>query len=125
MNFSQITLKNEEGVDVLYDVLLNFTSEEFNKSFIIICPADREADDNGQISVTPLSYTADEDGNITGIQEIQTREEFELVKREFENMMHADHDHECGCGHDHGDDHECCGGHGHGDHGCGCGHNHE
>ena len=46
--------------------------------------------------------------------------------------------HECGCGHDHDGDHECCGGHGdheccgghgegeccggHGDHECGCGH---
>ncbi len=27
-----------------------------------------------------------------------------------------------GCGHDHGEDHECCGGHGHGeDHECCCG----
>ncbi len=39
----------------------------------------------------------------------------------------------CGCGHDHGQDHECCGGHGDGccgghdhdgDHECGCGHDH-
>ena len=30
----------------------------------------------------------------------------------------------CGCGHDHGGDHECCGGHGHehGDHECHCHH---
>ena len=36
-----------------------------------------------------------------------------------------DAEHECHCGHDHGDGHECCGGHGHGDdHECHC-HDHE
>ena len=39
-------------------------------------------------------------------------------------------EHECHCGHDHGDDHECCGGHHHHDHGddhecCGGHHHHD
>ena len=36
-----------------------------------------------------------------------------------------EHDHECTCGHDHGEDHECCGGHHHDhgdDHECHCHH---
>ena len=40
----------------------------------------------------------------------------------------AEGEHECGCGHEHGEDHECCHGHGHehGDgHGCCCGHHEE
>lgn len=131
-DFSQLTLQTDEG-EKTFDVLFNFHSEEFNKNYMVICPSEADSE-NGQVSVTPLSYTIDEEGNVTGVNEIETREEFEHVKTAFEEELYQyhhehDHDHGCGCGghhhHDHDHDHGCgCGGHGHGG-GCGCGHHHD
>lgn len=121
MNSSQLRLINENGQEELFDVLLNITSEEFKKSYLVVCPTNFEAVD-GQISVMPLAYTADEEGNITSISEIETREEFEFIKAEFEKMMDSMHEHDCCCGHDH---EECCCEHDHEEEACCCGHDHD
>ena len=127
-DFSQLSLTNDDGKEELFDVLINFTSDEFKKSYLVICPATTTADEGGQVSVTPVSYTADEEGNVTGILEIQTKEEFELVKSKFEELYQAEAaDEEGGCcgGHNHDEDHDCCGGHNHDeDHECCGGHDH-
>jgi uncharacterized protein YrzB (UPF0473 family) len=126
MENNTFSLVDENGNEIMYEVLLNIRSEQFNKSYIVVTPVD-VSDEETQVSVTPYSYTLKEDGTIDQLFEIETREEFELIKREFFKMMNEGHDHEHGCGCHHGDDdHECCGGHHHhGDHECCGGHHHD
>lgn len=121
---SQITLTNENGQEEVFNILLDFKSPEFNKSFMVVYLEAQEAVD-GQISVIPLSYTEDAEGNITSIDDIESREEFELVKAEFEKMVHEQmHGHDC-CGHCHDEDHECDHHHHDGEHECHCHHDHD
>ena len=52
----------------------------------------------------------------------------DATPEEIQGMINMMSGEGCGCGHDHGDDHECCGGHGHHHHGddheCCGGHGH-
>lgn len=127
-----LRMTDENGVERDYEILFDFHSDEFNKSYMVVTPLEVEGEET-QIMVTPYSFTLKEDGTIDQLFEIETQEEFELIKEEFENMLsEMEHDHGgCGCHHgDEDDDHECCGGHHHHDdedeeHECCGGHHHK
>ena len=78
----------------------------------------------GTQAVTVL-YKEEADAIAAGLDWSQYRPEEHGAHEEGCGCGEHDDDHECGCGHHHGEDHECCGGHGHDDgHECCCGHHH-
>ncbi len=87
--------------------------------------------DQGQIPVEITEVDGDEvvvDGNhMLAGQTLTFDVEVVAIRPATEDEVAHGHIHQAGgCGHDHGDDHECCGGHGHDDdHECCGGHGHD
>ena len=119
----QLTFIDEEGNEILCEILFTFESEEFNKSYVLFYPiADADGED---IEVMAAAYSPTENGE-GELLPIETDEEWDLIEdvlAQFDESEEDDHDHECGCGHDHDHDEDEDDEDDH-DHECGCGHKH-
>ena len=107
----QLTIIDEEGKEVLCQILVTFASEEFNKNYVLFYPLTGEEDDEN-VTVMAASYTEGENG-VGELAEIETDEEWDLIEDalgQFEEQF----DDECDCEVCEGDDDECeCGCHCH------------
>ena len=68
-NKNQFTLIDEEGKEVVYDVLFTFDSEETNKSYIVY--TDNTLDEDGNIQVYASTYQKGE-GTSAKLDPIET-----------------------------------------------------
>ena len=115
---SYLTIVDEDGNEVLCQVLFAFESEELNRKYVIFCEVSEiekyygsEDEDEGQIEVSAARYIEGEDG--TGVlEEIETEEEWALIEEELADHDGCEEEHcGCGCGHHHeyccGDECEC------------------
>lgn len=79
----QITMVDENGNEVLYNVILSFDSEDFGKSYILIAPAEEPADSDEEVDVFAYSYTLTEDGDIDELFPVETDEEWDMIEEVF------------------------------------------
>lgn len=131
----QLTFIDEDGNEILCEILFTFESEEFNKNYVLFYPV--TGDDSDDIEVMAASYVPSENGE-GELQPVETDEEWELIEDVLAQFEEGDeeHDHECGCGHDHHhhhdhdhececeDDEDCDCEDDEEDHQCNCGHKH-
>lgn len=111
----QLTFIDDEGNEILCEILFTFESKEFNKNYVLFYPATEAEEED--IEVMAASFMPGEDGD-GELQPIETDEEWELIE---EVLGQFDEDLDCGedCECDHEDedeeehDHECCCGHKH------------
>ena len=83
---NKITYIDENGNEVLCDVLFTFHSDEFNKDYVLFYP-EGEEDEDGKINVMAASFTekSDTEGELF---EVTTDEEWDLIEKvlnDFEN----------------------------------------
>ena len=76
-NKNQFTLIDEEGKEVVYDVLFTFDSEETNKSYIVY--TDNSTDEEGNIQVYASTYQKGE-GTSTKLDPIETDKEWKIIE---------------------------------------------
>ena len=113
----QLTIIDEEGNEVLCQILFTFESEEFNKNYVLFYPLVSDEDDEN-VTVMAACYTEGENG-IGELTEIETDEEWDLIEdvlgqyeEQFSDECECDGD--CDCEVCEGDDDECeCGCHCH------------
>lgn len=110
----QLTVIDEEGNEILCQILFTFESEEFKKNYVLFYPLDDSDDEN--VTVMAASYVEGENG-IGELQEIETDEEWDLIEDVLGQYEEQFEDDECECCE--GDDCDC-----EGHCGCGC-HNSE
>lgn len=79
----QITLIDEQGNEVLYNVLLSFDSDEFEKSYLLIAPAGEPSDEDDEVEVLAYSYTQKEDGSIDEMFPVESDEEWDMIEEVF------------------------------------------
>ena len=91
-NENRLTFIDEEGNEVLCEILFTFNSEEFNKNYVLFYPVGSE-DENGEIEVMAASYTENEDGTCGELRSIETEEEWKLI----EEMLETFSEEECDC----------------------------
>lgn len=113
----QLTIIDEEGNEILCQILFTFESEEFKKNYVLFYPLD-DSDDEENVTVMAASYVEGENG-IGELQEIETDEEWDLIEDvlgQYEEQFESDDE----CEYCEGDDCDCdC----EDDHcGCGCHH---
>lgn len=134
----------EEGAEGVIDIMVNVKdSEDYYAPVMIIKCLDEETPLQGEVAQEAVDFLEDVDNitlagravltngnemmyaNWTG-EEYDTEEalpEYDVMVKEFfemeEQVKEHEKSHECVCGHDHDDEHECCGG------SCGCDHNHK
>ena len=75
-NKNQFTLIDEEGKEVVYDVLFTFDSEETNKSYIVY--TDNSTDEEGNIQVYASTYQKGE-WTSTKLDPIETDKELKII----------------------------------------------
>jgi uncharacterized protein YrzB (UPF0473 family) len=76
-NKNQFTLIDEEGKEVVYDVLFTFDSEETNKSYIVY--TDNTLDEDGNIQVYASTYQKGE-GASAKLDPIETDKEWKIIE---------------------------------------------
>lgn len=110
-NENRLTYIDENGNEVLCEVLFTFESEEFGKKYVLFYEVGDMEDGDDQVSVMAASYQEGEDGSIGELYAVETDEEWDLI----EEMLQRFDDEECDC---EDCDEEC-----HDEH-CGCHHHH-
>ncbi|EFR31003.1 DUF1292 domain-containing protein [Eremococcus coleocola] len=84
-----ITVVDEEGNEVLYEILFTFESPDFNKSYVLIYPAGLAEEED--IELQAYSYVEADDGTTGALQAIETEEEWDMID-EVLNTFLADDD---------------------------------
>ena len=75
-NKNQFTLIDEEGKEVVYDVLFTFDSEETNKSYIVY--TDNTLDEEGNTKVYASIFNPEEENPV--LLPIESDEEWKLIE---------------------------------------------
>ncbi|WP_297816410.1 DUF1292 domain-containing protein [uncultured Lactobacillus sp.] len=86
----KITLVDENGNEELFEVLFTFTSDDYNKSYVLLYPAAVGEDDD--VEVQAFSYDADEDGEVTSsdLHEITDDDEWDMVQGVLNTFLSDD-----------------------------------
>jgi uncharacterized protein YrzB (UPF0473 family) len=91
MEDNQITIIDEQGNEILCEVLFTFDSDEFNKSYVLYYPIGEE-DEEGNSPLYASSYDkGDEEGG--DLVPVETDEEWDMIEEmvatflEDENMQ--------------------------------------
>lgn len=72
-----ITLVDEEGNEELYEILLTFESEEFERSYVLVYPAGSSEE---EVEVMAFSYLESEGGLEGELYDIETEEEWDMIE---------------------------------------------
>lgn len=76
-NENTLTYIDENGNEVLCEILFTFDSDEFGKSYVVFYPMSDSDED--EIEVMAASYTT-ENGEVGELQEVETDEEWDLIQ---------------------------------------------
>lgn len=107
-NENRLTFIDEDGNEVLCEILFTFNSEEFNKNYVLFYPVGSE-DEDGNITVMAASYTENEDGTCGELCNVETDEEWALIEEMLESFSEEECDcEECDCEEECEDEHCCC-----------------
>lgn len=91
---NQLVFVDEDGTEVLCDILFTYDSEEFKKSYVFFVPAGSE-DENGKVEVGVASFIPTEEG-IGELFPVETDEEWEMLSDVFESFA-DETDCDCDC----------------------------
>ena len=86
----KITLVDDQGNEELFEVLFTFTSDDYNKSYVLLYPAAVGEDEDVEVQV--FSYDADEDGEVTSsdLHEITDDDEWDMVQGVLNTFLSDD-----------------------------------
>ncbi|MEH7223151.1 DUF1292 domain-containing protein [Bacillus sp. JJ1566] len=83
----QITVIDEQGNEILCEVLFTFESEEFGKSYVLYYPLSDDNEDEEDIEIHASSFSPSEDGEDGELQPIETEEEWDLVEEMLNTFL--------------------------------------
>lgn len=82
----QLTMVDEEGNEVLYDVILTFDSDEFEQSYLLMVPVEApegDDDDEETVEVLAYAYTKTADGGIENLIPVESDDEWDMIEEVF------------------------------------------
>ena len=80
-----LTMIDENGNEVICEILFTYHSDEFNKDYVIFFP--KGADNEEHVELSAASYTENENKDGGNLEPIETDEEWEMLEEliaEFE-----------------------------------------
>ena len=83
MEKNTFSMLDENGNEVVYDVLFTFESDETGKNYI--CYTDNQKDENGNIEVYASIYYPDEDNG--KLEAIKTDKEWKVIETILESLQ--------------------------------------
>ena len=109
----QLVFEDEQGNEVLCDIIFTYHSEEFNKDYVFFAQNGSE-DEDGKVEVGVASYIPKDNG-IGELNAVESDEEWDMLEEVFNSYAE-----ECECDCDECGEEDC------GECGCDCcGHHHE
>ncbi len=97
-----LTYVDDEGKEVMCEILFTFESEEFKKNYVLFYPIEEKGEES--IDVMAASFNPLEDGSVGELNEITTEEEWELVEEMLDSFSDDCDCEECN---DECDEHHC------------------
>ena len=94
---NQLILVDEDGTEVLCNILFTFDSDEFGKSYVLFSPVSSEENEDGEVEVAAASYIPQEDGSVGELNPIETDEEWELVESVLAQFDEDQDEDDCEC----------------------------
>lgn len=86
-----ITLIDEEGNEVLYEIIMRIDGEEaFGKQYVLVTEAGVGEDDEIEAEVYAYSFTENEDGTEGELQPVESDEEWDMIESTFETVFAED-----------------------------------
>ncbi len=93
MKDNKLTFVDENGNEVLCEILFTFHSDEFNKDYVLFYP-EGEVDEEGRINVMAAAYKENEDGE-GELFEITEDAEWKLIEEVLADFENEDCDCDC------------------------------
>ncbi|MCP0885987.1 DUF1292 domain-containing protein [Ligilactobacillus sp. WILCCON 0076] len=86
-NEDLITLVDDQGNETIYQVLFTFESEDYEKSYILLIPAESEPEE--QVDVLAFSFDPDDNGEATDaeLHDIESDEEWDMVEGVLDTFL--------------------------------------
>ncbi|MCQ9210626.1 DUF1292 domain-containing protein [Granulicatella seriolae] len=81
-----ITIIDEDGTEVLYEILFTFDSDEFEKSYVLAYPAEF-VDEGEEIEIQAFSYIEAEDGTEGELKPIETDAEWDMIEEVLNTFL--------------------------------------
>ncbi len=82
---NQMLFVDENGKEVLCDILFTYDSEEFGKSYVFFTPVDSQ-DENGNVEVGVSSYDPNNKEN-SELCPVETEEEWKMLEEVFQSFI--------------------------------------
>ncbi|HHU55882.1 MAG TPA: DUF1292 domain-containing protein [Acholeplasmataceae bacterium] len=92
-NEDRLIYIDEDGNEVLCEILFTYESEKFKKNYVLFYPVGDEEDDE-EFEVMAASYEPQEDGSVGQLMEIESDEEWEMLQEVFDTFMETEYDDE-------------------------------
>lgn len=73
-----ITVVDEDGNEELYEILFTFESDDFEKSYVLVFPAN--AGEGEEVELQAFSYKEDEGGLQGQLYPIETEAEWDMIE---------------------------------------------
>lgn len=85
-----ITILDEEGNEELFEILLTFESEDFERSYVLVYPAGSSEED--EIEIQAFSYQENEGGLEGTLSPIDSEEEWDMIEEVLNTFVEEDED---------------------------------
>jgi uncharacterized protein YrzB (UPF0473 family) len=81
MEMNTLTVIDENGQELEFEILFTFDSPEYNKNYVVYMSTDEaDLDEDGYPEIHVSSYTVNEDGEGGGLEPIEDEAEWEMVE---------------------------------------------
>ncbi|MGY3725593.1 Uncharacterized protein YrzB, UPF0473 family [Granulicatella balaenopterae] len=80
-----VTIIDEQGNEILHEILFTFESEDFGKSYVLLYPAGIPEDED--VELQAFSYVESEEGMEGELLPIETEEEWDMVEEVLNTFL--------------------------------------
>ncbi len=80
-----VTIIDEQGNEILHEILFTFESEDFGKSYVLLYPAGIPEDED--VELQAFSYIENEEGMEGELLPIETDEEWDMVEEVLNTFL--------------------------------------
>lgn len=88
---NQLTVIDENGTEILCEILFTFDSDEYNKSYVVYYPAGAEnEDENGNVDLHVSAYTPNSNGEGGELMPVETDEEWDMIEEVINTFLEDD-----------------------------------
>jgi len=95
MEMNTLTVIDENGQELEFEILFTFDSPDYNKNYVVYISTDEaDLDEDGYPEIHVSSYTVNEDGEGGGLEPIEDEAEWDMVEEVVSSFIEEMEDEE-------------------------------